>query len=47
MGCLELSMNSSYTIPSGRRTFNEGEATFTLEWTNFTATNPPTGDTKS
>ncbi len=49
LGCLDLPMNDSFTIPAGSRTATEpgGEVAATLEWSEFTATDAPDEQTKS
>lgn len=46
MGCLQLTLDSSYGISGGKRTFSEDGTIITLEWTTFQASSPPDGDTK-
>lgn len=46
LGCIALPMDGSYGIPSGQRVHTEGGARYTLDWTDFVATEPPTLQTR-
>lgn len=46
LGCFSLPMDDGYVIPAGQRSATEDGATYTLDWSDFEPTEPPTDQTK-
>ena len=46
LGCIDLPFDTNYGIPASARVYTEDGATYTLEWTDFVASHPPTDQTE-